>query len=52
MFFGRNSLPNSLVFQEFKMLQILEFTSTYHLHSLLVIMQVEVNDCLSLVFTH
>lgn len=43
MFFGRNSLPNSLVFQEFKMLQILEFT--YHLHSLLVIMQVEVNDC-------
>lgn len=26
MFFGRNSLPNSLVFQEFKMLQILEFT--------------------------
>lgn len=50
MFFGRNSLPNSLVFQEFKMLQILEFT--FHLHSLLGIMQVEVNDCLSLVFTH
>lgn len=39
MFFGRNSLPNSFVFQEFKMLQILEFT--YYLHSLLVTMQVE-----------
>lgn len=39
MFRGRNLFINPLVFQEFQMLQILEFT--YHLHSLLVIMQVE-----------
>lgn len=39
MFRGRNIFINPLVFQEFQMLQILEFT--YHLHSLLVIMQVE-----------
>lgn len=39
MFRGRNLFMNPLGFQEFQILQIFEFT--YHLHSLLVIMQVE-----------
>lgn len=39
MFCGRKLFINPLVFQEFQMLQIFEFT--YHLHSLLVIMQGE-----------
>lgn len=39
MFYGRNLFINSLVLQEFHMLQILEISC--HLHSLLVIMQVE-----------